>query len=77
MVGPWREADPSASEFPLPTVQEVNGAKVAMRTTQEPCALLLELANLTQPEDKPHATLTPLHRLHMKITACLARFREP
>jgi len=48
-----------------------------MRTTQEPCALLLELANQTQPEDKPHAALTPLHRLHMKITACLARFREP
>jgi len=22
MVGPWHEADPSVSEFPLPTVQE-------------------------------------------------------
>ena len=75
-VAPWRETDPTAERFPLPTQQEANGAAAAIKAVDLPCDLLLEVANLVQPEDKPHASLTPLHRVHMKITACLARFRE-
>jgi len=47
-------------------VLRLHGAYIQVR------GLLLELAEATQPSDMPHADLTPLHRLHMKVNAALA-----
>lgn len=48
-------------------VLSLHGAYIQVR------GLLLELAEATQPPDMPHADLTPLHRLHMKVNEALAR----
>lgn len=57
-------------DTPFARVLSLHGAYLQLRN------LLLELAEATQPPDMPHADLTPLHRLHMKVNAALGKHND-